>query len=451
MFQEFRLFIIKRYYILENGGNFMKKHKAGVAIPLVMVVVVMVMFLGLAISSVGMHNLRLIKQSRMSDQALYAAEAGLQKGFFQVKNDRAWQGMSPEFANEPLPTDKDYDAKYSVWVWNNLDGSQSGPSNTVFSQKMPNLTTLPSGSAYILSEGKVNDGKAVKYVGMMVTLERTSLFQYAIFGKQGLDLNNINVTAYDSFSGLSVAGGDVGTNAEGWTSGAAVTAKAQAKIGGDLFIYNKYYNQPGIVSTTGQLVLQPRPAKMLQLDPVEAPSLPKGNPIPIYDNKKKIVGYEYLPGYSYGNLTVNNNQVVFKGAGQYSFSSISVAGNAQIKVENPSMDPVKIYVDGNITARGTSAFNIQSSDQSVQPAKVQVFCTNACTSATVGGNPGGGYVLYAPNADVSIVGNYTINGALVGKKIINGGNAGSIKYDVALLRDPSLTTTEVVKSSWQRF
>jgi hypothetical protein len=457
----------------------------GIVLPIVIVIIFVLIILLVAINSIGFHNIQVAKTSRTNDQALYAAEAGLELAMSRINANRAWDGKigeELEFRQVPLHSEMNYDGVFTVWVWNNIMGSSesTGPPSVemeeILEELFPDLESLPSGSAYVLVKGesgkRTDDGKETfssrKYVGTMIKESKTSLYKYAIFGDDGLKLGNINVFAYDSNTGEvfdqdalvlnpNAPVADIGTNAEAWEKegDTVVTGAGNTYFSGDLCIYDEYYDKDGI--TDSHITKTVQPADYMDMPAVDVPLLPEGS----VEADKKNKTYYYSSGYSYGSLNHQTGTVILQvteSSRDFVFDKINVGGNAEvyiyeyyddgsgIKEKRMLQSPVNIYVKGDITLTGGVSFGIPdaSEDEKINPAEidpslVRIYCSGEITdnkgnvSVSIQGNPDGAFVLYAPTADVTISGKYAIYGAIIGKTITNHGNPAAVMFDIKLI------------------
>jgi hypothetical protein len=123
-------------------------------------------------------------------------------------------------------------------------------------------------------------------------------------------------------------------------------------------------------------------------------------------------------------------------------TAISVAGNAAINV--PAGSSLTIYTEANLRIAGNSVANANA-----QPIACTIFGTNQTLGGQdfqISGNGNLRTSVYAPNADVRLVGNGDIMGSVVARDITLTGNA-SFHYDESLA--DSGTTTPYTISRWR--
>ncbi len=134
-----------------------------------------------------------------------------------------------------------------------------------------------------------------------------------------------------------------------------------------------------------------------------------------------------------GNLSLSGNPhgdcSYTLSEGTYWFSSISVTGNAKLCLSGA----VKIYVTGSVDIGGNGVATANN-----KPPNFLLYGTvdpnnaaNKCTSVSIHGNGDFHGAVYAPDADISVVGNGGVYGALTGNTVSINGNGG-LHYDEAL-------------------
>jgi hypothetical protein len=137
-----------------------------------------------------------------------------------------------------------------------------------------------------------------------------------------------------------------------------------------------------------------------------------------------------LPSTLNGSYGAISNNLTIPGAGAYSMTSLNLSGNKSLEINS---GPVVIYLTGSgnvLSLSGNAAVN----NNTAKPSNLVFMCTSTTTpqSISVVGNGNAFYAIYCPLADITITGNGTIYGAVVGKKVSYSGNNGFIHYDQAL-------------------
>lgn len=409
------------------------KKYPGIAFPVVILVVMILSVMAVAIGTIGIANLQNVEKFRDSTSSFYAAKAGLAKAMERIYNNPDW---ITGFNQSPLTSVNGtytitFDKSGSYYSVNNLNGSGTVAGWAGIS--------IPVGYCYIISTGAVNN--VIQRVGVMakaVTFAPLYPWRYAAFGDERVTIKG-EVVSYDSNSDLppyppdptllyDLPDADIGTN--GIDPSSIDLSQGSPMIYGDIMV-----GQYGSASTainpadgTGHIADEGI-AQVLE-NPVLMPS--------VIDNvggssRGDITSSgEFEPG-KYGTINVASNSTIVLKSGEYSFSSISVGGNASIGINIIENVPVKIYVSGPVNIAGNSLVN-----STQLPSKFQIFGTNLCASVSVSGSSDSYYVIYAPSADINVSGGAGLKvfGSLVGKKVTVSGDNIKFYYDKALYGEP---------------
>jgi Tfp pilus assembly protein PilX len=152
---------------------------------------------------------------------------------------------------------------------------------------------------------------------------------------------------------------------------------------------------------------------------------------------------------SYGDISLSNGTVTLAPGGTnlatcspgvYYINSISLSGNAQITIApclnaagtGPSNPPVYLPVIINIVGQGQSTVLDLGGNGLVNPnfdASLLQFQYNGTGAVNIHGNGASSGVIYAPNAPVTLSGNGTIYGSVIGASLLANGNPVAIHYD----------------------
>ena len=117
----------------------------------------------------------------------------------------------------------------------------------------------------------------------------------------------------------------------------------------------------------------------------------------------------------------------------------SLSGNAKIVISSNAT--LTVYSRGNMSLRGNGLVN-----NTGIAANAQFFGRPACTAIDISGNADWIGTIYAPSADLTVGGNGSVYGALVGKSVTLNGN-GNFHYDEALKTTGG--SIGYVVASWQ--
>jgi Tfp pilus assembly protein PilX len=155
------------------------KSNSGVALAMVLVVTVLLSLIALAAAGLSTQNLRMVKKNMFDKQAVYVAEAGLNRAIKQVMTDSNWYGTNPKYENTRMPIS---DGIYTVWVCNHFHNT---------SQPVPlkiqevGITSIPEGTCYILAEGKVGASSAKTGAIIRITKEVIEEYEESSSGGDG--------------------------------------------------------------------------------------------------------------------------------------------------------------------------------------------------------------------------------------------------------------------------
>jgi len=290
-------------------------------------------------------------------------------------------------------------------------------------------------------------------VEVVFALTPQSIFQYALFGEQGVSVSgHAETDSYDSRLGAydentnSGYEGDVGTN---------VTTFGGITVGGSIFV-------------DGQAVVGPDVA-----DPISVvssscgPSQPEcinafitGGTSPPSDDQDVVSSSEPFPfppvtvpaGLTCGDLTIaGGTQELLSpdggplGNGSYCYHSLTVEGNAQLTPTGP----VDVYLTGQLIARGNSSIGDPSN-----PKALLFLMTSSTEGATLEEGSLTGSTkfygaLYGPDAIIDIKGNAEVFGSIVAETVTVSGSA-VIHYDEALTEMTDLSNLYTASvASWR--
>lgn len=156
----------------------------------------------------------------------------------------------------------------------------------------------------------------------------------------------------------------------------------------------------------------------------------------------------------YRDLLINNNKTVTFNdhSGPYYFRNIEYGGNnAEISYGTiPSGKDITVYTE-SIKANGSNHINGKKFiNASSAPHQVKLYYLGT-DKLTMNGNVDMGAIVYAPNADVDVLGNFNFYGAIQAKNLYVGGNA-RINYDESLGGVPVLSDMNfALKQTSQRY
>jgi hypothetical protein len=242
-------------------------------------------------------------------------------------------------------------------------------------------------------------------------------FSYAAFGDTGVTMQNGNTDSWDSSLGgyatskcalMSPCVGGVATNN---SASGAISLGPNGDVNGQCSI--------GPSGTTANIT--PNANKCDSLG-IQGSTLDL--PVPT------------LPATT-TNLGAISNSINIPSAGAYRATSISLSGNKALTV---TAGPVVIYLTGSGNVLSLSGNGAMNNNTQI-PSNLIFMCTSsAAQTISVVGNGNAYYGIYCPKADITIAGNGTIYGAIVGKSVTFNGNNGYVHYDKAL---QNLTSSQI--------
>jgi len=380
-------------------------NKKGIALIIAYMVTTVLTILTIAFLSSHISENIIIKKYGYSARAFWLAEAGLERGIWELKyGGMNWQGWSGSGNTKTLQTSLASSGDYDV---------------TVTFPQYPSLR-----SADIVAIGYFPNRGARDMLTRRITIEaiQGALFSFAAFGQRDLELRgNSWADSYDSTIGRydSVTNkeknGDIGTNGTGI---GAITLFGNATIEGDVSTGSGgTIEKSGTVTITGWETHD----NDIELPPV-------------------TVSGDLTGLRSGGRLTVRGNQRLVLNPGDYKFSSISITdygrltitGEARIYLTGstaltildhasfvtPASGQLTIYTDGNTVISGNGIVN-----QSLIPSNLVVYGTGIRSSRTIQLLDTNFYgAIYAPEANILLAGDVRLYGSVLGRSITSFGN-----------------------------
>lgn len=275
-----------------------------------------------------------------------------------------------------------------------------------------------------------------------------SIFQFALFGNQGLNVSGNALTdSYDSSLGPynpnpgpgynAGHNGDIGTNGDD---------PGDVNVGGSIFV-------------DGQVAVG-----YAATDPVSVvtgydPLFITGGTSPPSDTQDVVTQTSTFPmspvtvpaGVPCSDFTVGGNTTEtlsptggVNGDGVYCFQNLTLQGGGTLT----STGPVTVYITGQFVAKGNSLMGVPS-----DPTDLLVLMTPTggatIEQGTMTGTTGFYGALYGPNSTINITGNAEIFGSVIAQTINVTGSA-TIHYDEALSETTNITNTfRTVRMAWR--
>ncbi|MCD4786160.1 MAG: hypothetical protein K8T10_20250 [Candidatus Eremiobacteraeota bacterium] len=418
---------------------------SGFVLCMTIIIMVLLLVYALAVSSMAIRVSNFSKKQKLVMAAQFAGESGVYRGIEEIKKNSSWDGTTDGSGDDSKLTFRDVSmpnsiSTYTVWVFNNLSGSGDITAS--------NGTVVPSGSCYILGEGKSNLN-SVKYVSIMLSSQ--SIYEDGIFAEEKVQVSgNVDISAYDSSTGLAAPGeADIATNNTLQSSielhGSAITidgslvAGPGADLGADGSI-----TISGHPTITGDPIREALPTER-DLDPV---TLPTGLP------QMSISGTNLSPGdYSNaGTLTIRRNDIILTGSpggSEYIFDGINATSRGKLQIDSTN-GPVKIYLTANAFFSANSGIEILNDGPAGMPltGDVQILATSDVDEIKIRGRAELSCAIYAPDSTFDMAGNSDFFGAIVVDTARIIGHS-DFKYDLSLRTWPGGGAVAV--KSWQYF
>jgi len=375
------------------------KDDAGfILMPLLMVMGLVSLAAGGALLS-GQLDLRTAARLKMSIQAFYIAEAGLNHGWDELQNSDGvndFRTLSTAAGGTTLFRKRDFDdGSYTVTA-EAVAGSDPGRVKVTSTGCLPAGDPCPSGHS-----------KAV----MEAEFRRQSLFLCALCGKEGVTLSGGSQT--DSFDSrklpytILTAGseGDVLSNGNILLSGVTTRVKGNAVAGGSVL---------KIGATVSGASMSGAPLR---------PYLPVSPCGPPYSTGVGITGGIYDP--TTGQLRGSGVVPIVLAPGSYCFSSIDLSGGVSTLAIS---GPVTISLTAHSLLTGGG---IQNPTLVTENLKIFSSVSSVKGGLDIAGGPLVYMAVYAPNARVVVSGSGDLYGSVVGATV-SAATGAKFHYDKRL-------------------
>lgn len=375
-----------------------------------------------AVVTLGTRSLALSRAGAERDQALLAADAGLALTCKELL-------VNPTFAGFTLWRDlRVTRASYRTAITHGPGTASNG-------------IAVPDGLHYILAEGRCNG--QVRQVGTMVTLATTN-FKLAAFAAENIDLRHGSVVeSYNSDHGEYPAqrggGADVATNN---TANGSVVLRDEAEIFGD--VLTGPGSRPNAVTKGPSATIHGRVREMNRLRQFDPVTLPPGDDPSLQPDVSYTGGHVALSPGTYGDLILTGGTHLQLESGvPYVFNSVTMQDDSAFVLDDDVSAPIQLYVAETFDMSGGSVVN-----KTTKPTMLR-FMARADSITLNGRGTKAYFVVYAPQAKITVTSRAKIFGALIGKKIDLLDDA-LLAYDKALRNDPG-PATDVDVVSRQEF
>lgn len=381
-------------------------------------------------------------RSQMWNVCMPVVEAGLEEGLAHINNPGTtnfatmgwtWDATAKVFTKQGVLGN-------SYYVANIQPNLPNGPTITSTGY-VPAPVTVADGGSYFMAAAMPAPG--VTYISrtVRVTTRKDPLFGKALVVKNSIDFkgNNVTIDSYNSALG-NYGGANIGDKGNVTTDNDIVgnVSTGNGDIWGHLITAPLASVNTGPNSVIGSLLwhaggnkgIQPgwlkKDANVLMPD-VQQPWVPGTQAFPTGAGAFKYIlnGGNYEIGGAC-NVTSSDQMFVKGDSTLWVRGDFTMAGNVKM---NGSGYRMTVYVSGNINFSGTW-------DKSIIPSDLIVYGLPTCKSISVSTGSHIECVLYAPEADMSMIGNAIYYGSAMVNSMRMNGTTG-FHYDEALGQHPA--------------
>ena len=413
---------------MRNLNRRRSNRRDGMALVVVIVFVMIVAAMGAAVLGVDLQTAKGRRSAGSEQRAFYAAEAAISEAYVSLLNETV-----------ELPVGQTREV-----------GTSNQPGILGTSEYWTQITRLDARRYALIGAGR--DGGIERQQQLIISHAPNSLFQYAAFGGDGVQLDsNAFVDSYDSAIGNYASQIQAGTD---WArQEGTVGSNADIRLMSNTRIYGDCHPGPtGVVYDTAPGVIvtgsiSPSPSVITL--PAILPPL----------------------AVSQGPATWTTDQIV--GPGIVRYDSVDVSSGAIVTIQGPAQLVVDDFVmgtgttlafdtsNGPIELHSAHDFVLESNSSVVtngnSAVDVKLFLSGDNRSnnphnnddVSLSANSAFTGVIYAPNAEISLGSNFEIYGSVMAGALDLSSN-GRFHFDEALLYDDSGTEREFVTVHWSR-
>ncbi|MEW6412877.1 MAG: hypothetical protein AB1483_10450 [Candidatus Zixiibacteriota bacterium] len=340
-----------------------------------------------------------------ADQAFYVAEAGLKRALVELISYNSWDDGYAGVSFES--------GAYSVAVAHS------------------DIDSLIIDTVILRSTATVQDAHA--NLEAVVVPRLWYPFQYAVFGKDSIDMiNSINTDSYNSDSGtyagtVANTDGDIASNGTiDLVNTATIGGDASSAVAGGVDVC-------ATCTVFGDVESG--------IDPYDLPIVPDSEYVWAHDNNSAPGGLSGSFSYDGATheLTLANNAVATLSGGTYYFSDINLGSTSDFMVA--SGEVVRIYMSGDLVVSSSALVN-----PTEPPASLQIFSKGDLVA--IGMSIEITAAFYGPGTDVIINNASNFYGSIIAKSVWME-DAAQVHYDRALMEKPMGTTGEMIMIAWK--
>lgn len=389
----------------------------GAALIMLLFVLIVVGLFGVVLNIRSINESRLVQRQAYQTQALWAAESGVQRTYYEIKSNNC-TGMKNK-ANNMSCTSCDSCGSGDRLLTGTVNGGE-------FEVLLTSTLASAVASGYAPSKA---DPKALRNVRFAFGSD--PLFSFAAFAKGAMTIsNNALVDSYNSDNG-AYGGANIGQNGDIGTNG---TSAGIIIIGNNASIMGDVSTGSGGTVTTGAGVTitgDTSHDNNIEIPSVTVPttltSLADGGICSIPGS-----GTRTLAGgnYRYQSITfANNGELIINGDVEIYLTAATAlnAGNNN-KITINSGAKLVMYVDGVINIWN----NVQINNVGKKAADFAIYSTyDGAAGVSIKNNSNAYVTIYSPDTDVDINQNANFYGAIVGGTV-NIENNDQVHYDEVL-------------------
>ena len=390
-----------------------------------LLILLVVTLMGISSMNTASFDLIISGNYRTSEDAFYAADAGIQDGISRLLTSDA--SIRIDDTGHENETNWNVGTTYSTPGFNNTF--------TVTHYGNP-VIKAPNNKPYYLIRSTGTSGRASQTVKVLVHLNDTSIFENAILGCDGVEINSNGVIdSYHAQKGAYSSQVQSGKNYAG-PNGRVLTVTPPAHLGvGDLKVGSSasVYGDVSVTGTITQGLDRIYGNRTQNANPSDLPPCDKLGVRTFVESKDPSPGTtapDYVLGsggtdtfygsQKYSNFTLDGSGTLYmRGSGSvtlYIDGTFKMGSGSQIFMDK-GMD-LTIYVKDLVEITGASIVN-----QDDNPATLKIYSSAEGKAHTFDLQPGGSFhgTVYSPLSDVSVSGSAELFGAIIGKMVRIGG------------------------------
>ncbi|MCI0329935.1 MAG: hypothetical protein L0196_03145 [candidate division Zixibacteria bacterium] len=301
-------------------------------------------------------------------------------------------------------------------------------------------------SIILVSTGKDDENES--RIDVLMARTRNKLFKYGAFGDSALYMGgNALIDSYNSDSGSYLAQATNGPDSVGnmySDNGGDIGSNGQIELAGNTQVHGDAGTTDTVIASGGNVDIygtNSSNAPTNTLDPITEAEMKYAELYSGAPAALTITGGGSSYNSSTKDLTIQGGagSVTFNKSGVYYFSNVYVASRCEFII--PVGVKVIIYMTGNFTALGQSIQNT-----SLKPENLQIYSTG--DSVSFGGGTGAYLSVYAPDAQIDLLGSSDVYGSFVGNSFYNAGGA-KVHFDEDLLHLENPLKPKYRKVAWK--